>query len=299
MPAIYKIIFFLSVALMLSAVVVTAVYGLRFGADFRGGSVLEVSFTGQRPETAEILKVINAANVGKNFGTGAVSPVGERGAIIRLNAINEPTHQALLQRLGKLGRFTEERFDSIGPTVGSELKRKSITAIIILLLAIIVYIAFVFRQMSRVLSSWAMGLAALLALLHDITIPIGIFALLGHYQGVEISAVFVAAILTILGYSVSDTVVIFDRVRENVLRFGSKEPFGALVQHSIRQTLSRSINTGISTLLALVAIYLFGGESVRYFALALIIGIFLGAYSSIFVASPILVWWSGRKGARR
>ena len=150
-----------------------------------------------------------------------------------------------------------------------------------------------FRKLSRVLPGWAMGLSAIVALIHDVVIPIGIFALLGHFYGIEISAVFVAAVLTVLGYSVSDTVVIFDRIRENVLR-RSKDDFGTVAHKSIMQTLTRSINTTFTTLLSLIAIYLFGGESIRYFSLAMIIGIFLGAYSSIFVASPLLVWWHKR-----
>ena len=137
-----------------------------------------------------------------------------------------------------------------------------------------------------------MGVAAIIALIHDVTIPVGVFAWLGHFRGIEISAVVVAAILTILGYSVSDTIVVFDRVRENIIRGKTREEFGTVVHRSIMQTLSRSLNTTFTVLLSLVAIYLYGGESIKYFTLALIIGIFLGAYSSIFVASPLLVWWS-------
>ena len=144
-----------------------------------------------------------------------------------------------------------------------------------------------------------MGVAAIIALLHDVVIPTGVFAWLGHAHGVEISAVFVAAVLTILGYSVSDTVVVFDRVRENVIKGGSKEDFGLTIHKSVMQTLTRSINTTLTTLLSLIAIYLFGGESIRYFALALIMGIFFGAYSSIFVASPVLVWAYNKKLGRK
>ena len=179
--------------------------------------------------------------------------------------------------------------------MGEELKSKSVKAIIILLVVIIVYISIVFRTMKRVLSPWAMGIAAVLALLHDVIIPVGVFSLLGYFAHIEITAVFVAAALTILGYSVSDTVVVFDRVRENVVRFGSKVSFAELMHKSIMQTLTRSINTSMTTLLSLLAIFLFGGESIKYFALALIIGIISGTYSSIFIASPIVVWWHQRK----
>lgn len=294
MLLIYKIMFFISVSLVVLAVAVTAIFGLRLGVDFKGGSVMEFSFEKERPGLDDVSGLIKGVDGVTNI---VASPVGGKDLIVRLNEITEDQHQTILKALNaKFGKVTENRFDSIGPTVGNELKRKSITAIIVLLIAIVIYITFVFRKLARVLSPWAMGLAAVAALIHDIAIPIGIFAVLGRYQGVEISAVFVAAVLTILGYSVSDTVVVFDRVRENVLRFGGRENFGQLVHKGILQTLSRSLNTTFTTLLSLIAVYFFGGETIKYFALALIIGIFLGAYSSIFLASPILVWWSHKWG---
>lgn len=287
--------FFISMAMVILAVAAIGFYGLKFGVDFKGGSVLDVSFEKQSPSAVEITDLIK--NI-KGINNVSSTPTGDKGMTVRLNEIDESVHQGILKTLSeKYGRITENRFDSIGPTIGSELKGKSVNAVIVLVLAISTYIAIVFRKMSRVLSPWVMSVATLIALLHDVVIPIGVFSVLGHFYGVEISAVFVAAILTILGYSVSDTVVVFDRVRENVLRYGSTESFDKLVHKSIIQTLSRSLNTNFTTLLSLVAIYFFGGESVKYFALALIIGIFLGAYSSISVASPILVWFN--KGRRK
>ncbi len=285
--------FFLSAGLTVVAIVLVAVFGLRLGVDFKGGSVMEIIFDGQRPSPDEIRAVVSSIPGASDV---SASPVGERGAIIRLNDINEQTHQKILNAVSdKFGKTTENRFDSIGPTIGKELKNKSITAIVILLLAIVVYIAIVFRKLSSVLSPWAMGFAAIAGLVHDVLVPVGLFALLGRYLNVEITSIFVAAALTILGFSVSDSVVVFDRVRENVLRFGARENFGETVHRSVLQTLVRSINTTLTVLLSLVAIYFFGGESVKYFALALIVGFFCGAYSSIFIASPILVWLGGRK----
>lgn len=293
MRPVYKIMFFVSTGLTILAIVLVAVFGLRFGVDFKGGSLLDVTFEKARPAIADLTQDLNSIPDIKNV---EASPVGDRGALLRLNSISEQTHQQILKSLSdKFGKITENRFDSIGPTIGKELKRKSIVSIIILLLAVMIYIAIVFRKLARVLSPWAVGFAAVAALVHDVIIPTGVFAFLGHYLGIEITAVFVAAALTILGYSIADSVVVFDRVRENVLRFGGREDFGSVVHKSVLQTLVRSINTTLATLLALVAIYLFGGQSIKYFALALIIGIFSGAYSSIFVASPILVWLSGRK----
>lgn len=287
----YTIMFFVSIIITLAALVVFLMFGLSLGIDFKGGSISEVEFINNRPLIEDIQKAL-AENI--SVEDIEISLVGGRGVLLKMEEISEEQHQEILNKMksGLTDTFEEKKFDSIGPVVGQELEDKSIKAIIITLLAIIIYIAFVFRKMSVVLSPWAMGLAAMLALAHDIIIPVGVFSLLGHLYGVEISAVFMAALLTILGYSVSDTVVIFDRIRENVIRDRVKDGFGMLVHASIMQTLTRSLNTNFTALLSLVAIYFFGGESLKYFSLALIIGIFLGAYSSIFVAAPILVWWS-------
>jgi len=297
MKKVYTIVFAFSVLITIVAIILTISYGLKFGVDFKGGSVLELSFK-ERPPVAEVQKTLSLPELKEV----SVSQAGERDVIIKMNEISEDVHQQVIFNLNMAfpnSGLAEKRFDSVGPIIGQELKQKSITAVIIVLISVIVYIAIVFRRLSRSLSPWAMGVSAIFALIHDVTIPIGVFALLGHYLNIEISAVFVAAILTILGYSVSDTVVVFDRVRENIIRGKIREEFGVVVHRSIMQTLSRSLNTTFTTLLSLIAIYLFGGESIKYFALALIIGIFLGAYSSIFVASPILVWWTNRSRKTR
>jgi preprotein translocase subunit SecF len=286
--------FFFSAGLTIAAIVLIVAFGLRFGADFKGGSVMELVFNGQRPSVDELGKVVSAV---KGVSDVSVSPAGDNGALIRLNDVDEQVHQGVLGAIsGEFGKITENRFDSIGPTVGNDLKTKSIKAIIISLLAVVVYLAIVFRKLSLVLSPWALGLSAVMALVHDVLVPVGLFALLCRYLNIEITSIFVAAVLTILGYSISDSVVVFDRIRENVLRFGARENFGETVHRSIMQTLVRSLNTTFTVLLSLIAIFFFGGESIKYFALALIVGVFCGAYSSIFIASPILVWWGrGRK----
>ena len=290
MSKIYPIIFFFSIALTILAVVMIVIFGLNFGVDFRGGSLMEISFQ-SKPEAHVVQKNILESGI-----KSSVSPSEENSLIIKTEQFSEEEHQRILASLqSDFGQIDEKRFDSIGPVIGKELKEKSLTAIIIVLACIIVYIAIVFRKLARVLSPWAMGLSATAALVHDIIIPMGVFAILGRLYNVEITAVFVAAVLTILGYSVSDTVVVFDRVRENIIRGKTREEFGKTVHLSIMQTLSRSLSTTFTTLLSLVAIYVFGGETVKYFALALIIGIFLGAYSSIFIASPILVWWTKKR----
>jgi preprotein translocase subunit SecF len=299
--------FWFSVSLVLASILVLGVYGLNLGVDFRGGSVIELVINQNKQSLEEMKKLL----IDNGFSEVIISYTGDNGVIIRTKTLSETEHQNLLSIFKDNYSAEEKRFDSIGPVIGKELKNKSISAIILVLISIVIYIALVFRKLSRTLSPLIMGFAAIMALLHDVIIPLGVFSILGKFYGVEISAVFVAAILTILGYSVSDTVVVFDRVRENIIRGSfldkkreieikakdstSNNYFALIVHNSIMQTLSRSINTTLTTLLSLFAIYFFGGESIRYFALALIIGIFLGAYSSIFVASPLLVWWSKNK----
>jgi len=211
-------------------------------------------------------------------------------------AVAEESHQQILNGLNALvaeagedASLAELRFDSIGPVIGQELRDKSIKAVFIVLLAITIYIAWAFRRVSYPISSWKYGIIAVIALAHDVLIVLGLFVFLGRYLNVEINVAFVAAILTILGYSVNDTIVVFDRVRENLARAAGD--FETIVGRSVRQTLTRSINTSLTTLLVLATIYIFGGATVKYFTLALMAGIFVGTYSSIFIASPLLVVW--------
>ncbi len=289
LPKVYKLMFWFSISLVVLSIIAVGVFGLKLGVDFKGGSVLELSFN-KRPDIVQIQKVLTP-----KIGDVELSSEGDAGLIVRAHELTEVQHQDALTALTAAfpsAGLQEKQFSSVGPVLGNELKQKSIIAILLVLFFVILYIAFVFRKIGRTTSPWAMGLAAIIALVHDVSIPVGVFAVLGHFYGIEITGVFVAAALTILGYSVSDTVVIFDRVRENIIRGGSKAQFGALVHRSVMQTLARSLNTVFTVLLSLFAIYFFGGESIKYFSLALIIGIFLGAYSSIFVAAPLLVWWT-------
>lgn len=295
--------FWFSLALVAASLVLLALYGLNFGVDFKGGSVIEFSFSGSSPRGTRAepglgrpsLEDIKNKLTRSGLLESTVNYFGDDGVILRAKELSEKEHQDILSALkSDFPQITEKKFESVGPVIGKELKNKSVVAISLVLFAVIVYIAIVFRKLSKILSPWVMGFAAIIALLHDVIIPLGVFAILGRFYGVEISAVFVAAVLTILGYSVADTVVVFDRVRENVIK-GNSGTLYAIVHKSILQTLTRSLNTTFTTLLSLFAIYFFGGESIRYFALALIIGIFLGAYSSIFVASPLLVRLSKKR----
>ena len=266
-------------------------FGLRLGIDFTGGTIMEVEFT----ETVPSNNIVEEKLLDLNLGEIVVQPTGEKGMILRFRNVDEPTHQEILKRLGDV---KELQFEAIGPVIGKELARKTRNSILLALLLIMIYIAFAFRRLTFPAQSWQYSMAAMIALFHDIIIPLGVFSLLGNMYGIEVTIPTIAAILTVLGYSITDTVVVFDRIRENLLKrkFAS---FQETVNQSLNQTLGRSINTAVTVLLTLFALYFFGGETLKHFSLALIIGIISGMYSSIFIASPLMVSWVEMKEKRR
>lgn len=287
-----KIWFTISGSLMILSIVALLVWGLKLGIDFTGGSLLEVSYQTNRPSIDEVNQSLSALNL----QSLKVQPAGDNDFLLRFENVDETTHQEILNQLKNQvnGQLEERKFESIGPTIGMELKNKAITAIIVVLVFILAYIAYAFRKVSKPVASWKYGLAAITALFHDILIVTGIFAALGFFLGVEIDTLFVTALLTILGFSVHDTIVTFDRVRENLFKIHN-QPFEEIVNRSVNETIIRSINTSLTSILTLLAVYIFGGESIRYFVLALILGFIVGTYSSIFIASPLLVWWNKNK----
>lgn len=288
----------ISAVLVATSIALVAIFGLKLGIDFKGGALTEVAYPNGRPAISEIQD--NVRSLG--FGESVIQEAGENGVIIKSRDLSEAERLSLMKTLSKNGSVsvTEKTFTSIGPSVGAELARKSIVAIILVALAIILFIAFAFRKVSEPVSSWKYGLIAVVTLIHDITIPSGVFALLSHYAGAEVDTLFVVALLTVLGLSVSDTIVVFDRIREN-LKFSPEPTFAETVGKSISQTFTRSINTSLTVILALLALFFFGPETTKYFALVLVTGMFFGTYSSIFVASPILVLveeWQRKKGRK-
>lgn len=281
----------ISIVTFIAAVAALAMWGLKLGIDYTGGSMLEAKFE-QRPDVSTIENKLKDLNL----GSLTVQPTGDKELTLRFQDSTEEKHQAAVSKLKELDKSVEEiSFEAVGPSIGAELKRKSVNAILLVLLAVVIYISLAFKKVSRPVASWKYGVSALVAMAHDVIITLGVFAALGRFYGTEINTAFVAAILTVLGYSIHDTIVVFDRTRENLPK--SDEDFAGTVNSSLNQTLGRSINTSLTSLLALMAVVLFGGESIRPFALALTIGIFIGTYSSIFVASPLLVVWEkfGRK----
>ena len=283
-----KIYYVLSGLVIAASIFVLAKWGLNLGIDFTGGSLMEVEYSIDRPATDLIKQALKSEGV----DDATVQPSGEKVAIIRFKDVDEKTHQQILAKLkgGAADSLTEKSFTSVGPTIGNEMKRTSIWTISLVLIIIVSYIAIAFRKVSFPLSSWKYGVATLIALFHDVIIPLGVFAVLGKFYKAEIDVAFIAAILTVLGYSVHDTIIVFDRVRENLQKF-SKMEFEEIVNKSLNQTFLRSINTSLTVILVLFAIYFFGGESIHNFALVLLIGIAAGTYSSIFIASPMLISW--------
>jgi len=289
----YRIIYFVFFGILLLGSIFSIFYfGLKPGIDFTGGSILEINFE-TRPEN----QVIQEKLKDLNLGDITIQPTEENGVIIRMKEINEDVHQQIISKLGELSKVNEKRFESTGPVIGKELKQKTIILIIISLAALLIYIAISFRKASWPLSGFQYGVISIITLTFDVLIPIGIFCLLGRLYNVQFSIPIVTALLTILGYTINDKVIVFDRVRENVSR-KRQEDFEQILNQSLSQTFTRSLSTGICTLLVLFAIFFLGGETLKYFSLTLIIGIIVGTLTSLFLAPPLLLAWLKLKKRR-
>ena len=292
-----KYFFILPGVLSLLALVAILVWGLKPGIDLSGGSLLQVTYSGTTPTTEQVQAVM----VPLNFGEVRVQPTGTSGYVLRERTLSTTEKNTLEAALEKLGTLHEDQFTSVSPTIGSEILDKGLLALGLVTLCIILFIAFAFRSVSKPVASWKYGVVAIVTLMHDILIPVGLFALLGHFLGAEVDSLFIVGLLTILGISINDTIVVFDRIREN-LRLNEERskrvPFDEVVGRSIMQTLARSINTSLTVVIVLAALYFVGPVSTQNFALTLIVGMIAGTYSSIFLAAPLLVVWERlqRKG---
>jgi len=285
-------IFFFAFTGLLTLIAIAALvfWTPRLSIDFTGGSLVEVTYSGARPDI-EALKTDTAA---LTFGEVSLRESGTNGITIRSRTLTPEEHSALLDTLSAHGAapLTEDRFTSIGPSLGSELSTKALYSLLAVIAAIVLYIAWAFRKVSRPVSSWVYGLNVIAILLHDILIPAGFFAILAHFTGAQIDTLFVVALLAILGYSVNDTIVIFDRVREHLgknEKVGAHQPFDEVVGRSITETLGRSINTSLTVVLALLALAFFGSPVTVDFSIVLLAGVVAGTYSSILLAAPLLV----------
>ncbi len=275
----------ISIVMIVPGVISLFVWGLRLGIDFNAGQLSVVKGTVSAEQARKATEGLGLADI-------QVVPSGDQTQIRFRDPAPAAQHEANHQKLKAAfaaQNIEELSFDSVGPAVSRDIARNALLSLFFVSLAIVLYIAWAFRNAPPPVSPWSFGLMAIAALLHDSLFLLGVFSLLGHFFHVEIDALFVTAILTVIGFSVHDTIVVFDRIRENLRR--EKGTFEQIVNTSILETLARSINTSVTVLLTLLALFLFGGESIRYFVLALLIGIASGTFSSIFNASPLLVTW--------
>jgi preprotein translocase subunit SecF len=288
-----KKIFLITAALIACISLVLVLFlGVKFSIEFTGGSMLQVSYEEESvPSFKEVESVISSLDSDRSF---ILQEAGDSGYIIRTRDLNEEERVDLINSLSfESYSAQEERFSSLGPSVGAELANKAMTAIILVVIAIILFIAYVFRGISLPVSSWKYGATAVIALIFDIIVPIGVFSVLGFYLGAEIDILFVTALLAILGFSVNDTIVVFDRIRENLRineEFQIKKSFSQTVGESLEQAYLRSVNTSLTTLFVLGTLFFIGPEVTQFFALVLIVGVIAGTYSSLFLASPLLVF---------
>lgn len=283
--------FFLAFCLLVAIASLGALlfFGLRPGIDFAGGSIMEVEYQGPRPSNEEVTQKLS----GLDIGLESLQPAGERNLVIKMRDISEQQHQLVLSLLG--GDAKELRFESVGPVVGKELRQSTLFMAALSSLIIVLYIALAFRQHGGAVHSWEYSLAALIVTMHDLVVPLGIFAVLGRFQDLQVGIPVIVGLLTVLGYSINDTIVVFDRIREN-LRKRQGATLEETVGISVRQTFGRSLSTSFTVLLVLIALYVWGGATLKPFALVLIAGVVAGTYSSILLAPPLLLLW--HKGRR-
>ncbi len=282
--------FFLTGALVLVSLLSVAIFGLKYGTDFTGGVLAEITYANGRPSSQDLSTSLDKAGI---HGY-SLREAGEKDYVLRSAQLAPALRDALAKIVSVEGRFpaTISQYTEVGPTIGTELRRKAFLSITLVLLCILLFIAFAFRKVSQPVSSWVYGLIALVTLLHDVIIPVGFFALLGHFMGAEVDTLFVTAVLTVLGFSIHDTIVVFDRVRENLAinkERNRKEPFEETAGRALNQTFVRSVNTSLTVLLTLLILFFLGPSSTKIFALTLLVGIIAGTYSSISLATPLLV----------
>jgi|SRR3989344_618998 len=293
-----KYFYFLFSALIIIPGILSLIFwGLRLGIDFTGGSLLEVRIEKQ-PSKEDIVATVKQGGVEVSLVSAT-----NNSFLIRTKPLTDKETEGVFKSLEeKFGKVEKLRLETVGPTIGAELLRKSLIALVLASIGIVIYITFAFREVPQPASPLRFGICAIIALLHDVFLVIGTFSLLGRFLGVEVDSLFVTALLTIIGFSVHDTIVVFDRIRENLKRRVSTS-FATVVNHSIMQTIVRSLNTSLTVVLVLLSLALFGGTSIRWFVIALLIGVISGTYSSIFNAAPLLVLWQEwsekRKGSAK
>ncbi len=295
-----SIFFAITAAITLASLIALAVFGLRLSIDFTGGTLVAARYEAGRPPALQLDAALKEAG----FENYSLREAGERDVMLRTGSISDAERDALTTTFSVDGKYPAmiSQLSEIGPTIGQELRQKAVLSIALVLLCILLFIAFAFRKVSQPVSSWIYGLVALITLLHDVIVPVGFFALLGHFHGAAVDTLFVTAILTVLGFSIHDTIVVFDRTREN-LRInrekGVKEDFADTAGRALSQTFTRSVNTSLTVIITLLVLYFVGPASTKDFALTLLVGIIAGTYSSIFLATPLLVSIEKYRGKKK
>jgi preprotein translocase subunit SecF len=280
--------FIISLVIIIPGIISLLLFGLDRSIDFTGGTRIQLQFP--KTITQQTKDDISKVFVSEKLPTPQIQVSGKE-VFLKTAPLSDAESKKILEMLSKkVGTFKQEEFATVGPTVGKEITLNALKAVAISSLLIVLYIAYSFRAVPLPTSSWKFGVCTIIALLHDVLVLLGLFSLLGHFFHVEIDSLFVTAVLTVIGFSVHDTIVVFDRIRENLKKV-SGVPFPKVVNDSILQTLGRSLNTSLTALLVLSTLLIFGGESIRWFIVALFIGIASGTYSSIFNAAPLLVLW--------
>lgn len=281
-----------SAVIIIPGLISLIIWGIRPAIDFTGGTLLEFQFLKKESK----IQNSDLRNVMEKEGLeiGSIQQSGENTFLVRLKSLEKDKSQKLFSNLSEnLGEVKQVRSETVGPLIGKETAQNALKAVVVASIAIIIYVALAFRHIPKPYSSWRFGICAVLALIHDVLVVVGIFSILGHFLKVEVDSLFITALLTVMGFSVHDSIVVFDRIRENLIHLADKE-FSQIVNESIVQTLARSLSTSMTVILTLVALLLFGGESTKWFIAALLIGIISGTYSSIFNAAPLLVIWEER-----
>ena len=282
--------FGISLLVIIPGMIALIIWGLPLGIDFRGGSLIDIRFdTGTVPQPS----LVTALYAENGFNDSIVQTSGQNGLVIRSLEMTDAQRNQLVSALETRfnSSITVQRFESVGPSVGQEVAKRAAEAVGLAALGILLYIMYAFRGVPN---AFRYGVAAIIAMLHDVAVVVGVEAILAHFLHWEADSLFLTALLTVIGFSVHDTIVVFDRIREN-LNIYRKLSYESVVNHSIVQTLVRSINTQLTVMLTLLSLALFGGITIRHFVVILLVGVFSGTYSSIFNASPILVVWENRE----
>lgn len=284
-----KIFLIISGILTLVSLVAILLFSFRLSIEFTGGSVTQFVSVDRKPIERNLVEKAYQDN---KIKIATYKENSKTNITIRSDAITNDQKNIIIESINISGdKVKEQSFNTLGPVIGGETKLNALKAVGLAIVAITLYIAFAFRKVSRPVSSWKFGISAIVALVHDVLIVLGAFAILGYFFQVEVDTLFITAILTIMGFSVHDTIVVFDRIRENLIKNVRNLPFESVVNNSFNETLARSLNTSNTVIFVLIALLLFGGESIRWFIVAFLIGIITGTYSSIFIASAILVEW--------